>query len=446
MRDPEGHASRTPDGVPPSIEADIAIVRKIGLLTPYTGHNLGDAAIQEAALAAIAVRRPGAEIFLVTLDPILTTARHGIPSFPLSAAPPARAPQGMRDAVAGTFLAPGLKAGYRVISRARALGREVPHAVRAFRVMKGVDILVVSGGGQLDDYWGGPWRQPYALLKWGLIARARGARYVFLSVGTGVLGSRSSLALVRAALRLADYRSFRDKKSKALLSALAFTGQDDVRPDLAFGYTNRSLGSSDTAPDGASASVTVGVSPIAYLSEGWPETDLPRHERHLAVLVRFTAALLERGYAVVLFSTGYLDREVVRLMVDRLEREYAAAGTDRLSHARTHTLDELFGLLGRVDYVVASRLHGILLSHLLAIPVLAISCDRKVDTYMSDAHMEAYCQDIDALDVEALLRGFDGLISDREIIVRVLRENRSRNIEDLDAQSDVVFGRKLSVR
>ncbi len=56
---------------------------KFLLLTPYTGGNLGDAAIQEAVIANIRKRIPDAQIVLVTLSPEDTTRLHGMRSFPI---------------------------------------------------------------------------------------------------------------------------------------------------------------------------------------------------------------------------------------------------------------------------------------------------------------------------------------------------------------------------
>jgi hypothetical protein len=65
----------------PAREREATPIR-IALLTPYSGTNLGDAAIQEAATRNIGARCPGAVISGSTLNPVTTAARHGIPCFP----------------------------------------------------------------------------------------------------------------------------------------------------------------------------------------------------------------------------------------------------------------------------------------------------------------------------------------------------------------------------
>src|SRR5262249_57289389 len=58
----------------------------------------------------------------------------------------------------------------------------------------------------------------------------------FVSVGAGPIRSRAGGLLLRVALSLADYRSYRDEPSRAAVSALGLrTARDEIYPDLVFG-------------------------------------------------------------------------------------------------------------------------------------------------------------------------------------------------------------------
>src|SRR4051794_17657662 len=56
---------------------------KIGLLHHTGGGNLGDEATQEAVIQGITSRWPRASIVGLTMNPVDTAARHGIPAHPL---------------------------------------------------------------------------------------------------------------------------------------------------------------------------------------------------------------------------------------------------------------------------------------------------------------------------------------------------------------------------
>lgn len=106
------------------------------------------------------------------------------------------------------------------------------------------------------------------------------------------------------------------------------------------------------------------------------------------------------------------------------------------------TLPELLDQSRQVDYVVASRLHGILLSHRFCLPVLAISYDRKVDTYMADLGLEQYRVDIHDARIDSLVDVFEALTEDFQSIRSTLEEINDRFARDLQHQYDAVLGQE----
>ena len=437
---------------------------KIALLTPYGGKNLGDAAIQEAVIANIRKRYPDAHIYLITLWPENTTKLHGVSSFPITTLAIPYYASGLsignrhgKDADTSitvrhdllsrakaaikrsSLLYSSLKLVYTIVFKVpRAFCIEMLHITRAYKFLKGANLLLISGGGQLDDYWGGPWGHPYALFKWGLLARAVGARYVFLSVGTCALESRLTTCFIRYALRLATYRSYRDQTSKKLLEHMAFTRKDAVYPDLAFSYVN---GRIRHRAGRSNVGRVVGMSPIAYLSRySWPKKDISAYEHYFGNLVHFISDLIRQEYSIVFFSTDSPDRKVINDVVASIAKDVSLNINGRIYQPHTDTLDDLFAQLCNVDYVVASRLHGVLLSHLLCIPVLAISYDRKVNTHMTDMGMSEYCLDIHNLETVSLLKSFESLTMNADRIKLSLKENGADYAGALKRQYDFVLG------
>ena len=433
---------------------------KIALLTPYSGGNLGDAAIQEAVLGNLRERYPTADLCLITQLPELTTRLHGVPSFPINRFKqwqddPASSTNTIDHGVGRTSEPTQENWFRRVKAAARSSRRlysavkpvhdklwpiydELLHIRRAHRFLRNVDLLIASGGGQLDEYWGGPWDHPYALFKWGLLAKLTRSRFVVLSVGTCAFKSKLSGFFIRHALRLASYRSYRDRTSKKLLEHMAFTRDDEVYPDLAFSYSSRHV---FETPGNKRGGKVVGVSPIAYLApSGWPEQNSAVYKPYFETLVAFVRSLIEQEYSVVLFSTDAPDRDVVSDIADTLMKDNDVDVIGRLSRPRTHTLPELFEQLRQVDCVVASRLHGVILSHRLCLPVLAISYDRKVDTYMEDVGLSELCLDIHDTTAGSLLEAFEALTEKSNSIRATLSRVNERYARDLQYQYDVVLG------
>jgi polysaccharide pyruvyl transferase WcaK-like protein len=429
----------------------------VALLTPYTGGNLGDAAIQDAVIARILERSPGARIYLVALSPAVVSQLHEVPAFPITAFQLGFYTEGVNgtcearsnvsyigcDFAAMTriklkksffgrrFLRPAWRIVKRAVRIVRMLILEVWHFWSSFAFLRRIDLLVVSGGGQIDDYWGGPMGHPYALFKWAILAKAADVRFVFLSVGVCALDSKLSGFFTRSALRLARYRSFRDHGSKQLLAELKFTAGDRVTPDLAFSYPLDNV-KSDASPLGAERPLRVGISPIAYLLKGrWPKEDNEVFREYTENLALFAAWLLRQGCEVVLFASDTPDKEVVNFLLDRLQREQS-----RARRANFNCVSELFAELAGLDCVIASRLHGVILSHLAARPVLAISYDRKVIRHMQDMEQEHYCLDIHNFSAEQLIDTFTRFASRLEDIEDAIERKVEGYRRELASQYD----------
>ena len=224
---------------------------------------------------------------------------------------------------------------------------------------------------------------------------------------------------------------------------IAVTRSDAVYPDLAFSYDLRSM-LRDTHQ--RRSEVVIAVSPIAYLSRyAWPVKDAAVFERYFDQLCTFICELISLGNTVLLFSTDTCDRHVVADLMARLSTKGELVKEGRLLLAYPDSPRELLEKLVNVDLVVASRLHGVLLSHLLSLPVMAISYDRKVDTYMQDMGMADYCVDIHKLDAKLLSTKFEALRLNQQDIRSQLAEKKAVYARDLQAQYERVLSRMIFI-
>lgn len=418
----------------------------IALLSPCGWGNLGDAAILDAVISAIRARQPDANICAFTQNPEDTERRHGVPSFACSGYslpyhtvagartynPPGpvapfaadrRHPQGALKTLAHTvpYLVP-------LVRRARAR-HTIVELSRRFREetltrLEGCRTLVVAGGGQLDDSWGGAWGHPHVLRSFGGMARAIGARFVFLSVGVGSLGQVQTRRFLGEALRHADYRSYRDAGSKELLSDFSFTHHDPIVPDLAF-----SLPVERTHTSGR----RVGVGPMSYRDPRlWPSPDPTQYERHLQTMAELVTRLIAQDYEVVLYSTTDADARTSQELHERL-------GDDRVERMQTTTVEQLLSCLSGVDLVVAARLHAVLLAHLLHKPVLAVSYDRKIRSWMEELGHAEYCLQIDSFDPDEGIDRLREIDESRGRLTLEIKGKISSMTRELEEQYDRIF-------
>jgi len=419
-------------------------IKKVGLIGPFGYGNLGDAAIQEAMIQHIRKRLPDAEIVGFSLNPEDTEARHGIKSYPISRMSWKESQDDNKTSGAFARLRqkinaspnPTLKNLDRWMSRAPI---ELSLWRAAWKHLAGIDALIVSGGGQLDDYWGGggPWSHPYTLLKWGLLTRLRKGKFMFVSVGAGPIDAKLSQHFIKLALGLANYRSYRDQYSKNLVEKIGFQNNDPVYPDLAHSLIINQHDGNGARPKRQ----VVGVGPIGYFRAGcWPEHDQVIYTDYLAKMTAFVAWLLDKQYAVV-FLPG--ETHYDGLVIDDLKQALHASGVhpadDQIIMAPIQTLDELLNQLAHTDFVVGSRFHNVLLAQLLEKPVLAISYQAKIESLMSANGQANFCVPVSSFKLDQLKALFTRLENDCNSIKKQLAERAPIYSNALEGQYERIF-------
>jgi polysaccharide pyruvyl transferase WcaK-like protein len=426
-------------------------IHRIALLSPTSG-NLGNAAMQWAMITNIRKRIADVEILGITLDPEDTRRRLGIESFPLAGAPRAYyAVRSSTDPAAGQqpVVAPGrLKQSLRripvlrtVLKSIRALGVELSHIVAAARVVRKLDLVIIPGGSAVNDFWGGAWGHPWILFKWSVLCRVYRVPFMFVSVGKSSLQKPLSRFFLRRALRLAEYRSFRDEVSKAAVETLAGVRNDPVYPDLAFSYPIPVLAASQENRS-QDDRLVVGFSPIAYCDpRAWPRKDQQRYENYVRQLAEMVMWLVNERYRVLFFTTDSPDIETV---VD-IHALLSASGIDggavqTLPASTEQSPDNILRGISAAHLTIACRLHGVILSHLNGTPVVSLSFDPKVEAHMNVMGQQKYCLDIEDVRVDTLIERFTALRARREEESAHIRSVASNLRQQLDAQYDRILG------
>ncbi len=392
---------------------------QIALLTPYNGGNFGDAALQDALIAGIRLRLPDAQFSGVCLNCENFIERHGISAFPICATAipfyhmlsgatkdqPRFGERSLEQSGDKKEAIGRLKASLKrlpVLGRAlialRNGWREGAHWIAGYQFLRRQDLLVVSGGGQLNEEWGGPWGQPFALFKWAVLSRLAGIPYVVLSVGVGAKASSSTTQFFLAgALRLARYRSYREHHTQAFASnLLKAASSDPVVPDLAIALAANDM----PRPAGilrtrARGRTIVALSPIAYAKPGkWPSENRAIYERYLEQMARAVSEFIDSGCFVVFVCSSLWDDESALADILRLLPQAPGRVPDCLEIPPVTSWQDYLATVLDVDFVIASRLHSVILGLVGHKPTAAISFEPKVDWVMEDLGLTEYRLDI----------------------------------------------------
>jgi len=397
----------------------------------FFGHfgsgNSGNESTLLSIISELQSRSPESEFRCVCTIPEAVVARYGIDAFPLTS----------RDARIWDRTTPMAR---RVPMAFVGLGGELGQYVRAFRKLGGIDTFVVPGTGLVTDAYGLSGWGPYNLFKWVLMAKLRRARVLFLSVGAGPFNSRPGRLLVRAALSMADYRSYRDAASRDRVADIGVPATGDrIYPDLVFGLPETLLRRDGAGPGPTRPVVGLGLMDYAdnYSAAG------PRSEtytRYLESLAEFVTWLLAHDYDVRLLL-GDSDAEAIADLRGVLESRLDGYDEERIIAPPSASVQDVVGELAATDLVVATRFHNVLLSLLLNKPVIAISFHHKSSSLMRQMKLSDYCHEIADIDATRLIEQFRTLEQNREDVRRTIARGVEEARAAVEEQYDLLFGR-----
>ncbi len=440
---------------------------RIALLTPYSGGNLGDAAIQDALIANIRIRQPKTRFSGISLDNENFLSRHGDRAFPLSAtdrpyysashASAARldsdegqpgGAQARKQNLGSLLTRPIRKIPVfgqmfsGILMWARMISRELRHSIGAYRFLQGHDLLIVSGGGQLDEEWGGPWGHPFSLFKWAVVARMSGVPFVIASVGACKLTSRISRFFIAGALRRARYRSFRDRNSAAIAeSLLQKAAPEHVVPDIAFSMPLPDVPPPSRVSAKAKGRRIIAISPIVYAKPGsWPHEDRALYDQYLDQMALVVIQLLERDYLLLFVKSSRADQAAISDLVARLEGSTRSRAANQILIAEISTWQELLIQIQESELLIASRLHSIILGFVADKAAVAISFDPKVDWVMEDLAQSNYVLQIANFSSDAVIASVEHVLQRQAVIKDEIVAYKHGVQAAFDSQYDFITG------
>lgn len=361
-------------------------VKKISLFGNFGTLNIGNECTLQAIAHNIQRYWPGSDVNCICSVPEDVRARHGLPAFPISEritrslqpCPPAGPRSQTLRILRGLVLRfPG----------------EIRDLVRIGRVLRGRDMLLMTGTGMLADAHEGPFGLPYEIFKWILVAKIMRVRVLFVSVGVQPLRYRLGRWLVTSSLALADYVGFRDRQSREYMAELGFRKASVVFPDLAFSLPERPspIPNKPRAPR-----PVIGVGLFDYRGRGAnSESDRLAYIAYLEKLTSFVAWLVSEGYPVrVLIGDIAYDTPVREDLQKSLRARGIGGPGHRVFDEPIVSIADLFGQIGSTDIVVASRFHNLIIALLQSKPVIGISYDRKIDALMAETGLPEFCLNI----------------------------------------------------
>jgi polysaccharide pyruvyl transferase WcaK-like protein len=391
--------------------------KNIALLGVFGSGNFGNDASLAAMVQFLHRAKPEAELTCICPDPENVAAAYGIPAVAMS-----------WHGLSARWFQLLNRALLKVPSRLINFGRAVRHISR-------FHLLVVPGTGIFDDFGEGPWGVPFGVFRWCLAARLTGTRIAVASVGAGPIHHPISRWFMKAALRMAHYRSYRDSYSKDYMHSIGFDSSvDPVCPDLAFG-----LEPPAPQPPRSGDSLTVGVGIMTYY--GWhndPGVGAALFDGYIGKLTGFILGLLDRGHKVRLLIGDKNDKTALEALLARIEAARPGIDFDRLSAPPITSLTDVMGIIAGCDAVVATRFHNVVAALALGKPVISIGYAQKNDMLLGEMGLSEFCQHIERLNPELLEQQFARLVASEAEYSRLVREGAAHMRARLKVQEAAI--------
>lgn len=393
--------------------------RKVALFGVFGAGNLGNECTLEAMLHSLRRLVPDSQIICICGDPRETASRYGIAAYRI------------RD----IQLRP-INNGALRIARKLLIGApiELYRWFKAIRTLAGSDMLVMTGTGMLSDISILP-----DMLRWSIVAKLCRCKLLFVSVGMGPIRRPLSKYIVKLALSLADYRSYRDSFSKSYLELIGFrTDGDQVYPDLAFSLPRAAMPVGHKR-DNERAVVGVGV--ITHnRKRATSEEDEKVYQEYVSKLATFVGRLVDRKCTVrLLIGDVSYDQRVRQDLRALLARRSGKSEVSKIIDEPASSMDDLLSQLAATDIVVASRFHNVLLALMLSKLVVAVSFHEKVDSLMSAMGLSEFCQDIEHIDIGKLDTQMTLLKKHADDITLRIQQKTEEYRRALDDQYDHIF-------
>lgn len=303
------------------------------LVAGYYGFgNAGDELILRSISTTLRKQNPSCEIIVLSNHPEKTASEHGV----------------------------------------KAINRWSPAAV--LKAILQCDLFIFGGGGLLQDTTGSPGLWYYLLLLWISIFLKK--KLVVYAIGIGPIQRWWNRFLIAKTLNFVDRITVRDRGSLLELKRLSVEKDIEVVPDPVLSLT-LPLRTKDISQSRSCFRVAV------VIRSGVTDLSANSKDAFVEMFASVSEKLVKRvPVKIVIFPFHPVrDETVARALLVKLN------GNAELF--QWQSLDELIGYFSQMDLVVSMRLHAIILSVLMKIPVVGIAIDPKINNFVGEFFKDA---------------------------------------------------------
>jgi polysaccharide pyruvyl transferase WcaK-like protein len=362
---------------------------RVALFGHFGVGNLGNEGSLDAMTLIVRQRFPDAEITVVCSSPEAVSARTGLNAVAWTR------PE-LSNPILRLLNGALLKLPYKLLG-----------PIRAWRILRAFDVVIVPGTGLLDDFGERPEGVPYVILKWVLAARLSGRPFLMACIGAGPIRRRLSRFLMMSAARMTTYLSFRDQASRLFVAEhVARAGASKVYPDIAF-----SLPVSLPSKEARTTKPLIAVGVMHY--RGWSNDDGRIYQRYIARLAEAVATLIGRGHRIRLVIGEDGDATAVADLRAQIADRLGPAVVADIEYAPARNLFEVIQQFSGAEAAVVTRFHNLVCALLAGTAVASLSYGAKNDLLLEDLGLDDVTAHVERFDSAWVVERIEALRASR---------------------------------
>lgn len=355
------------------------------LISGYYGfNNIGDESILRAVIDSLRERINDIEITVLSQNPEYTAQKYGV----------------------------------------KSVNRKSMHDI--VKAVKNCDLLISGGGSLLQDVTSRKSIIYYLMIMW--LARLFGKRFFIYSQGIGPIITKLNRKLTAATLKKASGIVVRDEASKELLIEVGIKSEDiyvTADPVLRVKKADLSIGRNILEKEGFSFD-------DSRIRVGWAIREKKITSNFVEEICISIKRLIKEYHAqIILIPFHYSeDMAVIEEIQSRLESDICC-----IKHK--YLTNEMLSIIGNMDVLVGVRLHALIHAAIMDVPMIAISYDPKINSFMHSIDMKAMCSMYD-FKSEFFIEEFEKTITNADKIKSKIKEKIQILISKLETNEELI--------
>lgn len=299
---------------------------------------------------------------------------------------------------------------------------------KTYNNFKNMDLMIVKGGGFLHTYnrLTDIYYLYYSLYNI-MLADRLGKKVVIMPNSFGPFLGKLEQAIVKKVLNKVELIYAREDISKKYLQNV-LRRKVYLSSDLGFFISSNKNKSKYNENIFTTDKKKVAITMRPYRFPEYSDSS-KRYENYINEMYKVSKELINRGYYPVFVahtlgpSAHEDDRISLKEVIEKLQKAGVAnKDYSYIDNAAMNCYD-LANLYSKVDYIIGTRFHSVIFAMTSLKPAIAISYSgHKTTGIMKDMGLEKYVVEIGEIDSEVMLKKFDNLIDETDIVREKIKQ------------------------